>query len=204
MDSNVLAVVVTVTVVPVVLRWLSRGPATAALPGTLAYGSRHKAFALAFLVVPCLLVALLTVAAPPKKAIDVLVPVALISFFAALASPLVIEFYRVSISFDEVGMHVSSPWSRRRTVAWRDVRKIRWRSVAKWFDLRADRGVVHISPWLVGLDAFATACKTHLPLEVLSRDEEAASVLVLMEQGRAGELVWANQRPTTLVRNRPG
>jgi hypothetical protein len=124
---------------------------------------------------------------------------AIILFFAALALPLVIEFYRVSISFDEVAIHVSSPWSRRRTLPWREVRAVRWRNVAKWLDLRTERSVVHISPWLIGLEAFAAACKTHLPADVVTRDAEAASVLVLMQQGRGGELVWANQSPTRLL-----
>jgi hypothetical protein len=201
-DSTVLAVVVSAAVVPIVLRWLSQGSRAPSLPGTLVYGSRHKAFALVFLAVPCLLVLALGVAVRPEKGKDVLMFAAMILFFAALASPLVIEFYRVSISFDDAGIHVSSPWSKRRTVAWGDVRKIRWRGVAKWFDLRADKAVVHISPWLVGLEGFAAACKAHLPPEVLARDAEAASVLVLMAQGRAAELVWANQSPSTLVRDR--
>src|SRR5262249_39250418 len=118
--------------------------------------------------------------------------VALLLFFPTLTLPLVIEFYRVSISFDDAAIHVSSPWSRRRTLLWSEVRTVRWRSVAKWLDLRTERSVVHISPWLVGLEAFAAACKKHLPAEVLSRNPQTANVLVLMEQGRAGELMSAD------------
>jgi hypothetical protein len=189
-------------VVPLVLRWLSRGSAGAAEPGRLAYGSKHKAFALAFFVVPPILIGALSVVAPPKKPGDLLAFVAMIVMFVAITLPLVIEFYRVSISFDDLAIHVSSPWSRRRSLPWREVRAIRWRKLAKWFDLRTEGSVVHISPWLLGLEAFAAACKTHLPDDVLSRDAEAASVLVLMQQGRAGELVWDNRSPTQLAQNR--
>jgi hypothetical protein len=198
-NTNTLTVALVVVIVPLVIRWLSRGSAATASPGKLAYASRHKAFALAFLVIPPVLVGALAVAAPPRKPGDVIAFAAIILLFAGLSLPLVIEFYRVSISFDDVGIHVSSPWSRRRTLRWDEVRVIRWRNVTKWLDLRTERSVVHISPWLVGLEAFGVACETHLPVDVVSRDAEAACVLALMKQGRAGELVWANQPPSSLV-----
>jgi hypothetical protein len=198
-NTNALTAALVVVIVPLVIRWLSRGSTGTATPGKLVYASKHKAFALTFLLVPPVLVGALAVAAPPKNQGDAIAFAAIILLFAGISLPLVIEFYRVSISFDDSAIHVSSPWSRRRSLPWSEVRTIRWRNTAKWLDLRTERSVVHISPWLVGLEAFAAACKTHLPAEVASRDADAASALLLMEQGRGGELVWANQPPSKLV-----
>jgi hypothetical protein len=195
--------VIVVSVVPIALRWLSQGSSAAGASGKLTYGSRQRAFAVVLLLVPLLFVGALAVAKPPKNPTEVLTIAGIFAFFAAIDLPLLIEFYRVTISFDDVGIHVSSPWSRRRTLPWREVRSVRWRNMAKWLDLRTERSVVHISPWLVGLEAFAAACQAHLPADLVSRDAEAASVLALMQQGRGGELVWANESPTSLLQNRP-
>src|SRR6185295_20356991 len=100
--------------------------------------------------------------------------------FQAIALPLVLEFYRVIISYDDSGIHVVSPWSRRRTLLWREISVIRWRPIAKWLDLGDGSNVVHVSPLMSGLDGFATACLSHVPRRSISSDTEGASAITLM------------------------
>lgn len=197
---SALSIGLILVVVPLVLRWLSVGSARAGTPGTLAYGTKHRTFAVVLGVAPIVLVGALAFAHPPKGA-DIGAMLGIIGLFVLIATPLLLEFYRVHFTFDDVGITVNSPWSRLRTLRWADVRVVRWRSGAKWLDLADGAGAVrvHLSPWLTGLDHFATLAARSLPTEGVTQDRDAEAVLALMQRGRAGELVWANLAPSVLI-----
>jgi hypothetical protein len=186
-------------IVPLMLRWLSSGSTRPGAPGTLAYGTKHRVFAVVLTLALVLMVGGVAIAHPPKGR-DLLIALGMLAFFAALVTPLLLEFYRVHFVFDELGVSVNSPWSPKRTLRWSDVRAVRWRSSMKWLDLTDASGIrVHLSPWLMGLDHFARLAVVRIPNEVIGQDRDTLAVLELMQQGRAGELVWANDRPSALL-----
>jgi hypothetical protein len=158
---------------------LAGGDARATTPGLLTYGMRAKTFALVMCAGVCVLLVLLGLASPPRGR-GVRALVLLVLLFASLLVPLVLEFFRVRYTFDERGIHVDSPWSRKRTLLWADIQSARWRPIAKWLDLRGGTKVVHLSPMLVGLDAFARECVARAPATALS-DPDVAAVLELMQ-----------------------
>jgi hypothetical protein len=198
MLGNALVPLVIALVVPLVLRWIASGSPPAGKPGVLLYSRRARMFALLFCVVPPLVLSVAALASGLKHPGDLASFLGLVLFFPALSLPLALEFYRVAIRFDAAGIQVASPWSRRRTLPWTEVRSVRWRKMAKWLDLAGTGGVVHVSPMLTGLDEFARACRASLAPELLA-DREAGSVLALLEQGRASELMWASEPPSRLV-----
>jgi hypothetical protein len=191
-----------VVLVPLTLRWLATGDTRATTPGLLTYGTRAKTFALVMCTAVCLLLVLVGLASPPRGR-DLPALVFLVLLFSSLLVPLVLEFFRVRYAFDERGIHVDSPWSRKRTLVWADIESARWRPIAKWLDLRGGGKVVHLSPMLVGLDAFARECVARVPAEALL-DAEVKAVLDLMNMGKAGALVLANENPSSLQRRLGG
>ena len=71
--------------------------------------------------------------------------------------------------------------------------------MAKWLDPSDGANFAHVSPLLSGLESFAAACRASLAPEVLAGDAEVPSVLTLLEQGRARDLVWGSERPSRLL-----
>jgi hypothetical protein len=190
-------------IVPLTLRWLARGQPPQGRAGLLCYSRRARLFAGLFCLVPPLLFSTIAVLAAREGTGDRGTFIMLILFFPALALPLALEFFLVTITYDDEAIHVSSPWSRRRSLRWSEIGTARWRRTAKWFDLSDGRTTVHVSPLLTGLEAFGTACRERMPEAAMAADWETSSVLRLMEQGRAHELVWGNDSPSALLMKRP-
>jgi hypothetical protein len=189
--------------VPIILLALARSASRgASSPGVIDYSKTLKRAFLALAFGPSLLFAALFAFRPPPDAADDWPHLlAIILLFPAIAWPLLLEALRVRHTFDEEGIHVQSPWSRRRFIRWSDVASIRWRNVMKWLDLRTSGGErLHVSPLMNGLDGFARAARAHLPAPVLdAASSDARAVLALMEQRLAFQLVMAQVPPATLI-----
>jgi hypothetical protein len=201
--EQVIVTLVIAAAVPLTLRWIARGGAPRGQPGILAYGGRARLFAAFFCVVPSLLFAAVFILARREGSDGLGAVLGMVFFFPALSLPLALEFYRVSIRYDADGLHVASPWSRRRSLRWSEITSARWRPTVKWFDLSDGKNVVHISPLLTGFESFAAVCRASLPDGAKGGDGQVSSVLNLMEQGRAHELVWGNESPSNLLMRRP-
>ena len=189
---------VVVAVVLVALRWLTRGSTKIEEPGKLVYGSKLRLVSVILVVAPAVVFGGAALASPPTNRSDAIAVTALTVGLPLAALGLVLEFYRVTIAFDETGIQFCSPWSRRRTLLWRDIRSVRWRGAMRWLDLRDGQNVVHLSPWLTGLDEFARACRSRIPAGLVL-DVDTASVFVLMEEGRAGEMAWSQKKPSVVL-----
>lgn len=134
----------------------------------------------------------------PPRADEVAIVVGLVSFFALMVSPLLLEFYRVSYSFDETEIRFRTPWSKNRSLAWSAVTTMKWRPTLKFLDLSDGTTVLHVSPLLTGLDDFARQCVERVPASVREADPEVAAVLALMEAGRGSQLAFAPARPSAM------
>jgi hypothetical protein len=203
MDPVVTAVVV--AVVPLVLAGLSRAGALAIVkPGELRYSRALRWFASLMALLPPLGVcALLLFVNKPTSPGDRLAFVGLLVFFPALAAPLVLEFVRVRHTYDDAGVSIRSPWSKHREFSWTDVSSLRWRKIAKWFDIKTHQGVTfHVSPWLAGLQRFADVALARIPSAVVAAHPEGRAVLMLMSAGRANDLMTEQLPPEQLLAQR--
>src|SRR4051794_13386385 len=108
-------------ILPLTLRWLARGQPPQGRPGLLCYSRRARLFAGLFCVGPPLVFSIIALLAAREGTGDRATFIKLILFFPALALPLVLEFFLVSITYDSEAIHVSSPWSRRRSLRWSDI-----------------------------------------------------------------------------------
>lgn len=185
--------------VPLVLRLLSSAAAAPGTKGTLAYSAGVRRFGVALAVVPAVLLGTFAVLHPPRTD-EVAIVVGLVSFFALMVSPLLLEFYRVSYSFDETEIRFRTPWSKNRSLAWSAVTTMKWRPTLKFLDLSDGTTVLHLSPLLTGLDEFARQCVERVPASVREADPEVAAVLALMEAGRGSQLAFAPARPSAMSR----
>lgn len=94
------------------------------------------------------------------------IPFAIIFGFAALALPLTLEVMRRRIELTDSGISRISPWSAPLTIAWRDVRTVKWLGLSSEIELRSARAKVKVSLWLSGMESFAEALDeqlAHLP-----------------------------------------
>jgi hypothetical protein len=156
----------------------------------LAYSPRQRTFAVGNATVLLSALSAMVVALPMRTPGDLWAFFGLMVMSTLLTAPLLLEFYKVSFSYDDAGITVHSPWSRTPTLLWSEVQRVRWQRVMKWLDLRDARGtvVVRLSVGLVGLEGFARTCREHIAAAILDADADAAAVITLMERGQAGHL----------------
>src|SRR5689334_15843972 len=97
------------------------GGLAAAKAGELRYSRGFRWLALALMLVPTLgLLAILVFAKQSLRPEDRAPFAGMLIGFPLLATPLVLEFFRVQHRFDDARFSFRSPWSRRRSVAWID------------------------------------------------------------------------------------
>jgi hypothetical protein len=185
--------------IPLVMRWLLSGPATAEA-GQLRYSRRAKLFSLVVPAIPIVGIALIATLAAPPKPKDVPVILGIIGFFLALGVPLALEFFRVGHHYDSSGLDFRSPWSRARRIRWAEVEWIVWRPQLKWVDVRTrDGSVAHLSPMLSGLNEFAATALQQIRPEVLEANPEGCAVLGLFAAGVGGVLATSQLGPVELL-----
>jgi hypothetical protein len=193
---------ITAAVVPIVLALLARGAAARVEPGELRYSRLFRWFSLVVGLLPplAILTIVLFVQKRPLRPDERVPVVILVLAFPALASPLILEFFRVRHRYDDAGLMFQSPWSKYRRIAWADVAQVRWRPIWKSLDLKTHAGVtVHISPWLAGLRPFADVALARIPSVVLTAHAQGRTVLLLMSAGVAGELMTTPLTPEKLL-----
>jgi hypothetical protein len=63
-----------------------------------------------------------------------------------------LEFFHVSIRFDDAGLHTTSPWRRTRFIPWSAITGIRFSTVAQWYLISTtEMGRVRLHLYLSGL-----------------------------------------------------
>jgi hypothetical protein len=63
-----------------------------------------------------------------------------------------LEFFFVSVRFDETGLHTTSPWRRGRFIAWSSITGVRFSPLAQWYVLSTSQsGDVRLHLYLSGL-----------------------------------------------------
>jgi hypothetical protein len=91
---------------------------------------------------------------------------ALIAGFSPICLVFTLEVFRREIGIHEMGVSQKSAWSMPVTLAWKDVRDVRW-VMSGEVELRPARGrAIRVSPYLSGVDTFADAMEerlAHLP-----------------------------------------
>jgi len=187
MDESAWTGIATVIAVPVVLGALLRASARATVPpGVLGYSRALKVFGVVMGFLPTVLIGVVVVLKPPgPKELPEVIGVMLL--FSSLMAALLIEVFRVRHSYDDNGVDYRSPWSKHRAMRWADVSEIRWRHGMKWLDLRTAGGVViHLSPFLSGLDGFARIALARIPREVVGCSPAGRAALepMIARQGR--------------------
>lgn len=200
MNGAVIGGLAAAALVPLVMRWLARPSMVPTAPGELVYDKRLRVVSVLFGVIPTTFVAGLGIASRPQTRQDLVGFVFVLLLFPTLAAPLVVEALRVRVTFDDCGIHVSSPWSRERTLSWLWIRIVRWNKAIRWLVI-SDGGAttVRISPLLSGLAAFAVVCRQHVPPEVLQVDPDGAAAIDLMARGRGSQLAWRTERPSNIL-----
>lgn len=130
----------------------------------LRYGLAWRAVVWVLLVLPPAgLLALGLFAGVPKDQIHI--PFLMAGGFLALSVPLSIEVFGISHRVGPDGIERGSPWRRARaSLAWKDLRTVRWNEGAKWFVLEAADGTrMRVSPYLDGLAPFRHFLLTAAP-----------------------------------------
>ena len=195
--GGVASVLAAAALTPLVMRWLAREELL--VPGELVYGRRFRVGSVLFGLVPGLLLAGLAILVRPRTRGDWLALLFLNLLWAAITVPLALEAIGVRLAFDGSGLHVSSPWSRARTLHWSRVRLVRWSVAIRWLVLSDGEGtVVRVSPLLSGLERFATACRHHIAPEILRTDPDGAAALELMARGHGSLLAWRTEPPSKI------
>jgi hypothetical protein len=181
-------------VVPIALRAIAGKTAT---NGSVRYSGGARWFAAIF----SLLFLAATVFAATSSARGAAVGASIFAAFVGLGVFLLLEFSRVKHSYDDKGIHYRSPWSAHRSVAWRDIEAICWRSLMKWLDLMPSghQRRVHLSPLLGGLDGLATTILRNVSPSALATDPEALAALRLMANGHAGVMVNDARKPSVIA-----
>lgn len=195
-----LTVGLVVGLMPLVLRWLSRRATMP--PRRVGYGTAPKVFALAVAVgMPLVVLVILALQARPLQPGEGPSFVGLLALFGGLGGVLVLEFFRVRLEYDEVGVDVASPWSRARRLEWAQVTAVLWRPTAKWLDLVGSAGSrrLHVSPMLSGLDGLARVALERLPPAVLEANTTGVAVLRIMRAGGSGALLMSPEPPEKLA-----
>lgn len=125
---------------------------------------------------------------------------------AALAVGAALEFWRVNHSYDDKGIEYRSPWSRHRSVAWSDIKELKWRSAMKWLDLvpAEGRAPIHLSPMLAGLEGLAAIALEKVPEAARARNPEAMAALRIMANGAASALITDARRPSMIAADLEG
>ena len=120
---------------------------------------------------------------------------------ATLSLCAVLEFWRVNHAYDERGLEYRSPWSRHRSVAWIQIKDVKWRPVAKWLDMVPGDGgaLFHFSPMLAGMEGLAAIALREIPESALARDPEALAALQLMASGNARALISDARKPRAIA-----
>lgn len=147
----------------VMLTWLVlavRGPRAIDAAGALAvlrYGPAVRAMALAFALVPPLIMIYAVWAFPWRT--EAALNLAGISFLgvSVVGGLLLIEATRVQIVVTEEGLTRYSPWLGESTLNWGDVESVQYSAINFWFIVAGGGKVIRVSRYLAGIDAFADA-----------------------------------------------
>lgn len=78
---------------------------------------------------------------------------------------LVAEAYGIAMVFDGESITRLSPWSKVRTIKWREVESITYSWFWAWFTLRSAEGSIHVTTVIEGLDKFAQVVLSQVPHE---------------------------------------
>jgi len=198
--SRIITTALIAMLVPLILRGIvaRRG---GSIPGELRYSGFLRKLSLGMATVPPLLVsAIVTFQDRPLRSDEKPAVALLIGLFPLIASPLLLEVFRVRHSYDDEGFDFRSPWSRHRRLRWSEVASIRWRQHLKWLDIKTSGGAIaHISPLLGGLDGFAQVALARIAPEMLEEAPDAKAVLDLMRQNAAGPLLNSPVSPQALL-----
>ncbi|NUS60392.1 MAG: PH domain-containing protein [Lysobacter sp.] len=130
--------------VAIVIGWLlSSARATApTIEGrtTVGYGWGFKGFAV-FMGIASLSPFVLMFMPSADDRIWVL---ALVAIMAIPTTYLLLEGFFVRVVFSDKGIEVYSPWRRNRTVAWSEVRKVRYSAVLSWHVVETTQGPIRL------------------------------------------------------------
>lgn len=146
---------VTATIAVTTLLFRSVCPAARQEAGkfVVAYGRNLKIVAAA----SWLLVVALFVCAAISRPSDRVAVFCVASAFFLLALYLHLEFFHVSIRFDDLGLYTTSPWRRNRFIPWSAVSTVRFSQLAQWYVLSTSRmGRVRLHLYLSGLQSLLT------------------------------------------------
>jgi hypothetical protein len=195
-DLSHITVGVSTTALLIVLRILA-APREAPIKGVLVYQRMWRALAMGLFLLPLIVFDVIALTRAWSLGDLLLLFATFGGVSIVFALPIAIEVFRVSYVFDDNGIQVRSPWSKRRSIKWSEVTGLRWRNTMKWLDISTSKTVVHITPLLLNLDEFSMVCRQHVPDE-LRASGDVDAVLRFMAMGRAHELAFASVRPSKM------
>lgn len=95
-------------------------------------------------------------------------------FFGGMSLPMVADYFFARHKVSEFGIDYGRMLGQRGSLAWSDVKNVRYAPVMKWFVLEQYNGrPVRVSAMLMGLPEFATQLLAHVPeerIELQTRD----------------------------------
>jgi hypothetical protein len=76
---------------------------------------------------------------------------------------LVADAYGIVMLLDDKAITRMSPWSKERTIEWKDVESVTYSALWAWFTVRSTQGTIHVTTVIGGLEDFAEAVTSHVP-----------------------------------------
>jgi hypothetical protein len=145
----------TVGVTGLVLGWLLRSVRREARLDSgkhvLEYGTAMR-WSAAFFAVICVGLAVTSLFVPFDVRIEVML---MAVFFTALTLPLLLEFFRVRIVFDDESIHCFSPWRSSRCIPWLAVTARHFSRAAQWHVIETTGyGRIRLHIYLSGIQTF--------------------------------------------------
>ena len=164
------------------LCWLvlaALGPRKVDVPNlaVLRYGVMLRSLALAFALVPLMMMLYAVWAFLWKTPAALNLAGVLFMAFSVVAGLLLIEVTRVQIILTEDAITRFSPWSGLATLKWIDVQRVRYSSVNQWFAIESAGTTIRVSRHLVGIGEFAGTLKRKVAGERWASAESALAAV---------------------------
>jgi hypothetical protein len=108
--------------------------------------------------------------------------------FGLMSVPMIADYFFARHRVSELGIEYGRMFGKRGTLAWSDVRRVRFAATMKWFVLEQQAGSpVRVSAMLMGLPEFAQLLLRHVPTERI--DAETHALLKATSDGNPPD-VW--------------
>jgi hypothetical protein len=150
--------------VELVLRLFYRTVKPSAVPVGGAMLLHYRApFRIFVIIVWCILIAgLVASIARPPRGKDMIYAGALGAFFFILNAAMHLEFFGVSILYDETGIEAESPWRRSRRINCSDITQVKYNELAQWYLIKTlNQGSIRCHSFLSGTRSLLKELERH-------------------------------------------